>query len=294
MANQGQTTTSPPRPEISPITIESDSEDGRSQKKAHPQNVQKSDPGRIAQQLQTPQPLRATVSAASRSHPLVYDPASQRAIADVVSHGLHFLQEIRTKSNLGVDEKFRGMLKDPFPKLEKPLALNAKSKLPKQIIDYFTAMCFHTNKNLAVAAIWLDLRKSDPQHATPANFATDAQCDVYIPFAKVCELHVVLLHNLNALFNNSLNVAPVFQQRPETQRMLFAHLASARLLHNYAQTDAGRKQISTMEMTIDGKRTSDDNTAMQMLENMQYKSWLHYLEDDGKMQWLARVDPRSQ
>lgn len=93
---------------------------------------------------------------------LLYDPSTEYAIADVVSAGLHFLNELRTNPKHGVDDKFRAMLKDPFPTFKKPVALTATEKVPQEIVNYFVALTCHVNKGMGVVYIWLDLCKFAP------------------------------------------------------------------------------------------------------------------------------------
>lgn len=88
--------------------------------------------------------------------------------------------------------------------------------------------------------------------------------------------------------------APLFQQPPEIQRVYLDLMASARLLHNWAQTASGKNQISAMEVAVEKKRSSDDSTAQNMMDTLQYQSWLHYIEDSSKEHWLRRVDQRAQ
>jgi hypothetical protein len=94
-------------------------------------------------------------------------------------------------------------------------------------------------------------------------------------------------------FNGHVGV-PLFQQPPHYQQLLLNVWRSARLLHNWAQTDTGKKQIANMEMAVEKQRSSDDNVAQALLEEMQYQSWLHYLDDDANGSWLARLDQRRQ
>jgi hypothetical protein len=90
---------------------------------------------------------------------LLYDPRTEGEIGDVVSCGMHFLNEIRNNPKYGVDKKFCAMLKNPFPHIKKPFALKVDAEIPREMTNYFATLSFHVNKSMAIVYIWLDLCK---------------------------------------------------------------------------------------------------------------------------------------
>ena len=151
---------SPEPPEISPITIDSD-EDEPEPKVTQPvqqdvkmQDVSAMDPRLLqSQQKRQPAPMYAQPGV-----PPLFHPGTEQYVKDTVDTGLQFLHNLRTKDQ-GVDKALRSWVQLPLPTFPKPLVITTEGRIPDKLIDYFTMLYLHLNKNVPVICIWIDLCK---------------------------------------------------------------------------------------------------------------------------------------